>query len=204
MAVNDLHALLKHELGDLYFAEKHVLKALRNVTKETTDPAIKARLRTHQSETESQIRNLERAFASLGLKVKAEKCPGILGIIEEHDEFKKKEKPPRQILNAFNIGAGLRVEHYEIAAYTSAIATAAALGESECAALLADNLSQEQHMASFLEASGPRAIGAMATAMRGEPGEPSRRSAAGSRRRTASARKTRGQTGAPRKGRKKS
>ena len=41
MPVKDLHALLKHELGDLYFAEKHILKALKKMTKEATDPVLR-------------------------------------------------------------------------------------------------------------------------------------------------------------------
>ena len=91
MAVNDLNGLLKHELGDLYFAEKHILKALKKMTKEVSDPAMNARMVQHQDETEQQIGNLERAFEAIGLKPRAQKCPGILGIIEEHDEFKEEE-----------------------------------------------------------------------------------------------------------------
>jgi len=158
MAVNDLNGLLKHELGDLYFAEKHILKALKKMTKEVSDPEMNARMVEHQDETERQIRNLERAFEAIGLKPRAQKCPGILGIIEEHDEFKSEEEPSKELLEAFDVGAGLRVEHYEIAAYRGAIALAKALGESRVAELLSENLAQEVDMERFLAANGARAL----------------------------------------------
>jgi ferritin-like metal-binding protein YciE len=162
MAVKDLRALLKHELGDLYFAEKHILKALKKMTKEATDPELRARMERHQSETEGHIDRVERAFAALDLKPKAQKCPGILGIIEEHDEFKEEEEPSKETLAAFDMGSGLRVEHYEIAAYRGIIALSKALGEREVADLMAQNLAEEVDMEKFLVANGARALKEMA------------------------------------------
>ncbi|MFL5577857.1 MAG: ferritin-like domain-containing protein [Gemmatimonadaceae bacterium] len=158
MAVNDLNGLLKHELGDLYFAEKTILKALKKMTKEVSDPAINERMVQHQSETEEQIANIEQAFEAIGLKPRAQKCPGILGILEEHDEFKEEEEPSKELLEAFDVGSGLRVEHYEIAAYRGAIALAKALGESDVADLLSRNLAQEVDMERFLAANGAKAL----------------------------------------------
>ena len=158
MAVKDLHALLKHELGDLYYAEKHILKALKKMTKEATDPALRQRMVRHQSETEGQIDRIERAFSALGLKPKAQRCPGILGIIEEHKEFKEEESPTKDMLAAFDMGSGLRVEHYEIAAYRGIVALSKALGEREVADLMARNLAEEVDMERFLVTNGARAL----------------------------------------------
>ena len=158
MPVKDLHALLKHELGDLYYAEKHILKALKKMTKEATDPALRQRMVRHQSETEGQIDRIERAFSALGLKPKAQKCPGILGIIEEHKEFKEEEEPTKETLAAFDMGSGLRVEHYEIAAYRGIVALSKALGEREVADLMARNLAEEVEMERFLVTNGARAL----------------------------------------------
>ena len=158
MPVKDLRALLKHELGDLYFAEKHILKALKKMTKEATDPTLQERMVRHQGETEGHIERIERAFAALDLKPRAQKCPGILGIIEEHDEFKSEEEPTKDMLAAFDLGSGLRVEHYEIAAYRGAVALAKALGEREVADLLAQNLAEEVDMEKFLVTNGARAL----------------------------------------------
>ena len=158
MAMNNAQDLLKHELGDLLYAEKQILKALKPMIRETSHPALKERLQQHEGETEQQIQNLEKSFEAMGLKPKAEKCPGILGIIEEKKEFKEEEEPSKAMLEAFNLGAGLRVEHYEIAGYRSAIALAKSLRQREVADLLKANLDQELAMAKFIEGASAEAL----------------------------------------------
>ena len=62
MAMNDAQELLKHDLGDILYAEKQILKALKPMIREASDPEMRARLEQHQTETEQQITNVERAF----------------------------------------------------------------------------------------------------------------------------------------------
>jgi ferritin-like metal-binding protein YciE len=116
------------------------------------------RMAEHYEETEQQILNVEAAFETLGLKAKAEKCPGILGLMEEHDDFKEEEKPSKPMLEAFDLGSALRIEHYEIAAYNTAIAIARAMGNAECVRLLNANLAQEVAMEKFLRANAVKAL----------------------------------------------
>lgn len=158
-----MRELLKHELGDLLFAEKVFLKATRALAKEAQDPEIKARVEEHVEETQGHIERLNDAFRAIGEKPKAEKCPAALGLQEEHDSFKSEEKPSRMLLSAFDLGSGLRVEHYEIAAYRTTIAVANALGERECVAILKENLKEELAMASFLEKSAAGVLKRMAS-----------------------------------------
>lgn len=158
MAVNTPRELLKHELGDILYAEKQILKALKPMIREASDPEMKSRLEQHERETEGQVTNLERAFEAMGERARAQKCPGILGILEEKKEFKEEEEPSKAILEAFNLGAGLRVEHYEIAAYRSASSLAKALGLRDVAALLKENLEQELAMAKFIEGAAPMVL----------------------------------------------
>lgn len=170
MAIDDMTKLFKHELGDLLFAEKTFLKGLKAMAKETSNPAIKQRILEHASETEGHIDTLGRAFEAAGLKAKATKCDAALGLKEEHDSFKEEEDPTPEILEAFNLGSGLRVEHYEIAGYRSAIVLAQTLGFSESAALLQQNLAQEEAMAKFLEAQAPGALASISAEVEGETG----------------------------------
>jgi Mn-containing catalase len=158
MSVQSLPELLIHELGDLLFAERTITKALPKMIREVSGPEMKARLEQHLTETEQQIGNLELAFAALGERAKAEPCPGILGIIKEHDQFKSEEEPSKPIMEAFDLGAGLRVEHYEMAAYRSAIAIARNPGIQEVIDLLQRNLEQEEAMAAFIESNAAMAL----------------------------------------------
>src|SRR5690606_31288471 len=88
---------------------------------------------------------------------------------------------------AFNLGAGLRVEHYEIAAYQGAIALAKSLRQATVAELLKQNLDQEVAMAKFIVASAPkvlRAVEQMQAAEEAESGNGSARKGGASRRST--------------------
>src|SRR5687768_8073575 len=131
MAVNDMNQLLKHELGDLLYAERTFLKGLKRMSKEISDPMMKERVSQHAVETEQQIEVLGKAFESIGLKPRAEKCDAAIGLKEEHDSFKEDE-PSKEMLEAFDLGSGLRIEHYEIAGYRSAIAIAKEIGRASC------------------------------------------------------------------------
>jgi ferritin-like metal-binding protein YciE len=156
--MTDLKELLKHELGDLLYAERQFLRGTKKMAKEVSNPEMKRRLEEHASETEGQIERLNRAFQAIGEKAKAEKCDAAIGLMEEHDSFKSEEKPSKPLMEAFDLGSGLRVEHYEIAGYRSAIAIATALGEAECASLLKESLSEEEEMAKFLERNSLKAL----------------------------------------------
>ena len=161
MSVSTMKDLLKHELGDLLYAEQLILKMLGTLTREVKNPEMLARVQEHVGETEEQIQRLRRAFEAIGEKAKAETCEAAVGLKAEHDSFKKDENPSRQLLEAFDLGNSLRVEHYEIAGYRSAIAVATAMGEREVAALLGESLREEEAMASFIERNSVRALRAL-------------------------------------------
>jgi ferritin-like metal-binding protein YciE len=148
---SELRELLKHELGDLLSAERLFLQGTKAMAKEAQDATVKARLEQHVEETEGHAQRIRQAFEAIGERAKAVTCEAAKGLKEEHDSFKSDEKPSKFLLSAFDLGSGLRVEHYEIAAYRSTIALATALGERECARILKQNLDEEVAMASFLE-----------------------------------------------------
>jgi ferritin-like metal-binding protein YciE len=163
MSVSSMKDLLKHELGDLLYAEQLILKMLGTLTREVKNPEMLSRVQEHIGETEEQIQRLRRAFEAIGEKAKAETCQAAVGLKEEHDSFKSEENPSKLLLEAFDLGNSLRVEHYEIAGYRSAIAVATAMGEREVAALLGESLREEEAMASFIERNSVRALRALGT-----------------------------------------
>jgi len=66
------------------------------------------------------------------------------GIIEEGDEHAKEDYDDDALRDAAIIGSAQRVEHYEIAAYGTAIAHARLLGRNEIANLLEASLAEEK------------------------------------------------------------
>jgi ferritin-like metal-binding protein YciE len=148
--------LFLHELGDILYAERVLVKALPKLQQEASDRELADGFEGHLAETEQHVVNLEKAFKQLGEKPKAEKCPGIDGIKQEHDEFVEKKSPSPEVLDSFLTGAGARAEHYEIAAYEGLIASAEAMGEDTVVTLLSKNLAQEQEALKTMKKIGKR------------------------------------------------
>jgi ferritin-like metal-binding protein YciE len=142
--MDDPRELFLHELGDLLYAENVLVKTLPKLAKEASDSELQQGFKSHLEETKQHVDNLEQVFEVVGEKAKAEKCPAIDGITEEHDEFMSEEKPSPEITDMFLTGSGARAEHYEIAAYTGLIEMARALGETEAVGLLEENLKEEK------------------------------------------------------------
>ena len=154
--MNDPRELFLHELGDVLYAERTLVKTLPKLQEEASDDELAEGFGEHLEETRQHVENLEQAFEALGEPAKAEKCPGIEGIKKEHDEFVSNESPSPEVLNAFLTGAGARTEHYEIAAYEGLITMAEAMGEAEVARLLNENLAQEQNALRKIQTIGKR------------------------------------------------
>jgi ferritin-like metal-binding protein YciE len=148
--------LFLHELGDVLYAERTLVKALPQLQKEATDGELAQAFEDHLEQTKKHVVNVEEAFKALGEKPTAEKCPAIDGIKKEHDDFVEKESPSADILDSFLTGAGSRAEHYEIAAYEGLIVAAKAMDESQVADLLSENLAQEKEALKLMQAIGKR------------------------------------------------
>src|SRR5437588_12654416 len=121
--LNTLHDLFEGELRDIYDAEKQILKALPKIIKVVTDQQLQEALSAHLEETRGDVGRLEKAFASLDLKVKGKRCSGMEGILEEGGELLE-EDGADAVLDAAFIAGCQRVEHYEITAYGSLMAWA--------------------------------------------------------------------------------
>src|SRR5690349_11802175 len=115
--MTDPRDLLLHELGDVLYVERTLVKALPKLQKEASDKELAKGFGDHLAETKQHVANVEEAFKAVGERPKAEKCPGIEGIKQEHDDFVAQESPSPAVLDSFLTGAGSRTEHYEIAAY---------------------------------------------------------------------------------------
>ncbi len=140
---NPLEDLLREQLADIYYAEKHILKALPKMIKAAESPELEEALRAHQKETETHIVRIEDSFEELGLKPKAKKCEAILGILKEGDEIAEAFAGTEGI-DAALICAAQKVEHYEVATYGCLVTWAKVLGHDRVAEWLAETLEEEE------------------------------------------------------------
>lgn len=151
MPMNTPQELFLHELQDIYDAEHRFLQALPKLAKGCSDERARDAFQQHEQQTKQQIKNLEQVFETLGEKPQRTACYGAQGIVEEQEKFEKKESPAPEILQLFNVGAGIKSEHYEVCSYTDLVEMAQAMGQNEVVKLLQDNLHQEEETAQKLE-----------------------------------------------------
>jgi ferritin-like metal-binding protein YciE len=138
-----LHDALIDELRDAYDAEKQLTKALPKLAKAAASDELREAFESHLEETRGHVERLEQVFASLDEKVRGKHCDGIAGIIEEGKAVME-EDLDEQAMDACLIAAGQRAEHYEMAAYGTLVAWATAMGHTEAAELLQQNLDEEK------------------------------------------------------------
>jgi len=141
--IKSMNDLFLHQLQDIYYAEKQLVKALPKMAQKATDPQLKQGFLTHLEETKIHVQRLEEVFKMHGAEVKAVDCPAIDGIIEEADEVAA-EVADKAVLDAALINAAQAAEHYEIVRYGSLIAWARQLGRNDAAALLQKTLDEEK------------------------------------------------------------
>jgi ferritin-like metal-binding protein YciE len=144
MAANGtLHDAFIDELRDAYDAEKQLIKALPKLAKASSSEELQQAFESHLEETQGHVERLEQVFETLGEKARGKHCDGIAGIIEEGKSIMG-EDFDEQAMDARLIAAGQRAEHYEMAAYGTLVAWANAMGHSDAADLLQQNLDEEK------------------------------------------------------------
>lgn len=141
--IKTMDDLFVHQLQDIYYAEKQLLKALPKMAGKATDAQLKQGFMTHLDETKVHVDRLEQVFKMHGASVKAVTCPAIDGIIQEADETAG-EVEDKSVLDAALINAAQAAEHYEITRYGSLVAWAKQLGRADCAAVLQKTLDEEK------------------------------------------------------------
>lgn len=137
-----LEDIFEATLKDIYWAEKHLTKALGKLTKAAYNEELKDAFETHQQETEAQIEKLEKCFELLGKKAVAKKCEAMEGLIKEGEE-QIEEYEEGHARDAALIGAAQKVEHYEISAYGTLRTMANVLGMAQCAEILEEIKDEE-------------------------------------------------------------
>jgi ferritin-like metal-binding protein YciE len=143
MKITSLEDLLTDELKDLYSAENQLVKALPKMAKTAQSKELRAAFEEHLRQTQNQVERLERVAKDLGVSPKGKKCVGMEGLIEEGKEIMTNGEEVSS-MEAGMIGAAQKVEHYEIAAYGTAIAHARQLGFNNVASILEKTLEEEK------------------------------------------------------------
>lgn len=148
------HELFVYELADILDGERRLLDALQELENDSTNPQLRRAFADHRAETEGHAERVEECLALLGEDPKETECAGIKGLVEERDTFVEEEDPSDDILDLFQVGAGMKAETYEICAYEALIRMAREMKLAKVAQLLNENLKEEQAALERLERLG--------------------------------------------------
>lgn len=143
MENSKFHQLFMDELKDIYWAEKHLVKALPKMQKAATTEELVNAFADHLAATKEHVSRVEEIFDLMGVKPVAKKCEAMEGLVAEAQELIEEEEES-VVLDAGLIIAAQKVEHYEIAAYGSLRTLANHMGHTEAAAILEQTLAEEK------------------------------------------------------------
>lgn len=139
-----LEQLFHTTLKDVYYAERHLLKALPKMARASAAPELREALLAHRDETQGQIERLQQVFEALNRRAQGTTCEAIDGITSEFEELMEEFPEPSPVRDAGVIACGQAAEHYEIARYGTLVAWAKALDMRDAAKLLEETLQEEK------------------------------------------------------------
>jgi len=147
---NTLRDLYLEQLQDIYSAESQLVEHLPHFAMKASDSALKQAYSDHLVETKDQLNRMVTMISRHStIKAGGHTCKAMAGLLKEGQDALE-DAGNSQVIDAHLIAASYRVEHYEIAAYQSAISMAKALNEDEEAKMLEANLSEEVAAAKLL------------------------------------------------------
>ena len=131
-------------LKDLYWAEKHLTKALPKMSKAASSEELKSAIDEHLEVTKEQVSKLEQVFELIGQKAQAKKCEAMEGLVKEGETVIEETEDDSRTRDVAIIIAAQKVEHYEIAAYGSLTQLAKLSNKKEVADILGSILEEEK------------------------------------------------------------
>ena len=146
----NLKELFLEKIQELSSAEKLLIAGLPVLVAAASDAELQASFAEHLKQTRMQARRIDDAFASLRVEAETSACKPMVALIADASKAALTE-PTGVIRDIAILGAAERVEHFEIAAYSSTISLAKTLGYGDAANLLVETLTEEQKAADHLK-----------------------------------------------------
>ena len=148
LATGETHSALLEfftdEIKDIYWAEKHLTKALPKMKKAATAQELKDAFDTHLGQTNEHVARLEQIFELLEEKPQAKKCDAMDGLVQEGEGIIEDTQDGTATRDVGLIFAAQKVEHYEIATYGGLTQLAKTLGRDDIAKILVLTLTEEK------------------------------------------------------------
>ncbi|WP_424813162.1 DUF892 family protein [Roseococcus sp. YIM B11640] len=148
---DDVEKLLIEQLKDAYSAEKQALRCMQQSARMATSPLLKMAVEAHVEETRDQIGRLDEIFQAMNAKPGRKLCLAMKGLVEEA-AAEAGEHEKGALLDLVISASLQRIEHYEIAAYSTMMMTAEALELQPVVKVLQQTFGEEQQTQAKLAA----------------------------------------------------
>ena len=158
-----LQELFLEELRDIYWAEKHLVKALPKMQKACTSEELATAFADHLAVTQDQVNRLEQVFELLNEKPRGKKCEAMEGLVKEAESVIEETEDGTSTRDVALIIAAQKVEHYEIAAYGGLATLAKTMGINQVKELLGETLEEEKETDELLTQLAENNINAAAS-----------------------------------------
>jgi ferritin-like metal-binding protein YciE len=137
--------LFVHELSDMLSAEQIIVQMLEEAQSLAQTPHLRDGLRMHAEQSRQHAQRVQQVLDQVGMAPHPVQCHAVRGLYQElRDAQMVQPSPP--VLDGLVTGGVCKAEHLEIAAYTGLVNKARAMGMTEAAQLLQQNLQEEQQM----------------------------------------------------------
>jgi len=143
-SAGELEKFFYDSLKDLYWAEKHLTKAIPKLMKAASNQELIAALEDHLEVTEGHVERLEQVFEIIGKKAQAKKCEAMEGLTKEAESIIEETEDGTATRDVGIILAAQKVEHYEIASYGGLAQLAKTMGIDEAKDILGQILQEEK------------------------------------------------------------
>jgi ferritin-like metal-binding protein YciE len=134
--------LFQEGLEDLYDAEKQIAAALPKLIAASSSEELSGALSSHLEETKEHVSRLETIFERTAQEPSGKLCRPMEALLSEGERLISELQKSR-VLDTALIAAARKVEHFEIAGYTSLSGIAEMLGQQDAFELLQTILEEE-------------------------------------------------------------
>ncbi len=145
-------------LEDIYWAEKHVTKAIPKMINAATSPELRRVFEEHLEVTKEQVIKLESVFELMTEKPYGKICEAMEGITREAESIIDQTIDGSLTRDVGLIMAAQKIEHYEIATYGTLIRLAIAIGRRDAAAIFSTILEEEKEADKTLTVAAENSI----------------------------------------------
>ncbi len=139
----DLEDIFVEDLRELHGTEQAQVRLMETFIEAASSPELVTALERHVETTRRQVERLGKIFSMVGEKPAGEPPASVLAMISDA-ENKIGRDADNEVIDLAIIAAGRKMEHLEMAAYSTTRSMARVMGLSEAERLIGETLNEEQ------------------------------------------------------------